>query len=54
MVTFTLSGFTTQKREGLVLEGSFVAEVNANLISATCPRRSAATAFGSRGRKTSR
>jgi carboxypeptidase family protein len=30
-VTFTLSGFSTQKREGLVLQGSFVATVNADL-----------------------
>jgi hypothetical protein len=30
-VTFTLSGFTTSKREGVVLEGSFVATVNADL-----------------------
>src|SRR5947207_2409480 len=30
-VTFTLSGFSTLKREGLVLEGSFVATVNADL-----------------------
>src|SRR5215831_9249570 len=30
-VTFTLSGFTTQKREGIALEGSFVATVNADL-----------------------
>jgi hypothetical protein len=30
-VTFTLSGFNTSKREGLVLEGSFVATVNADL-----------------------
>src|SRR5437016_3171549 len=28
-VTFTLAGFNTYKREGLVLEGSFVAAVNA-------------------------
>jgi hypothetical protein len=30
-VTFTLSGFSTQKREGIVLEGSFVATVNADM-----------------------
>src|SRR5947209_13429954 len=30
-VTFTLSGFSTVKREGLALEGSFVATVNADL-----------------------
>jgi hypothetical protein len=30
-VTFTLSGFNTVKREGVVLEGSFVAAVNADL-----------------------
>jgi hypothetical protein len=30
-VTFTLSGFTTFKREDLILEGSFVATVNADL-----------------------
>ena len=30
-VTFTLSGFSTFKREGLQLEGSFVATVNADL-----------------------
>jgi hypothetical protein len=30
-VTFTLAGFNTYKREGLVLEGSFVATVNADL-----------------------
>src|SRR5438552_16956434 len=30
-VTFTLSGFSTQKRDGVVLEGSFVATVNADL-----------------------
>ena len=30
-VTFTLSGFTAQKREGIALEGSFVATVNADL-----------------------
>jgi carboxypeptidase family protein len=30
-VTFTLSGFNTTKREGVVLEGSFVATVNVDL-----------------------
>jgi hypothetical protein len=30
-VTFTLSGFRAQKREGVVLEGSFIATVNADL-----------------------
>ncbi|HVZ19644.1 MAG TPA: carboxypeptidase regulatory-like domain-containing protein [Vicinamibacterales bacterium] len=30
-VTFTLSGFNTYKREGIVLQGSFVATVNADL-----------------------
>jgi hypothetical protein len=30
-VTFTLSGFSTLKREGIVLEGSFVAAVNADM-----------------------
>src|SRR5215831_14244653 len=30
-VTFTLSGFNTYRREGLVLEGSFVATVNADM-----------------------
>ncbi len=30
-VTFTLSGFNTYKREGVALEGSFVATVNADL-----------------------
>jgi Carboxypeptidase regulatory-like domain len=30
-VTFTLSGFNTYKREGVTLEGSFVATVNAEL-----------------------
>src|SRR5437870_11316494 len=31
VVTFTLSGFTTVRREGIALEGSFVATVNADL-----------------------
>src|SRR5262249_20997398 len=30
-VTFTLSGFSTMKREGIVLEGSFVATINADM-----------------------
>src|SRR6476659_9346294 len=30
-VTFTLTGFTTVKREGIVLSGSFIASVNADL-----------------------
>jgi len=30
-VTFTLSGFNTHKREGVVLQGSFVATINADL-----------------------
>ncbi len=31
VVTFTLSGFTTVRREGIALEGAFVATVNADL-----------------------
>src|SRR5436190_5212476 len=30
-VTFTLAGFSAVKREGVVLEGSFIATVNADL-----------------------
>ena len=30
-VTFTLSGFNTFKRDGITLEGAFVATVNADL-----------------------
>jgi hypothetical protein len=30
-VTFTLSGFNTLKREGIILEGSFIATINAEL-----------------------
>src|SRR5687768_12381147 len=31
VVTFSLTGFTTTKRDGIVLEGAFTAQVNAEL-----------------------
>ena len=47
-VTFTLTGFTTIKREGIVLQGTFDAQVNADLrvgaleetVTSPAPRRS--------------
>ena len=40
VVTFTLPGFNTVKREGIELSGDFVATVNGDLRSATSKRRS--------------